>query len=129
MALGAALVDKARIIRQQSIGFKVEGSTQYVDTEGAWFKARLELPSSPESETKVNRKRVTQKPTLLFKTKDLDGKVIEMRASDRVEVESHQLGTATWEVAGDPLPLRKRRALLGWQAELRRVNDEEAERV
>lgn len=129
MAFGSALVDKARLVRQTTSGTKVEGTTQYVDHEGEWFKARLELPNAPEGQVNPSRKRVVVKPTLLTKTRDLAGEPIEFRASDRIEVESKQFGNTLWEAAGDPQPLRKRRTLLGWQLEMRRVDDNEADRI
>ena len=123
MPLGAALVDRARLVRQESTGAKVEGTTRYADHEGEWFKARLTIPASPEANVNPYRKRVTLHPSLLAKTKDLAGGKLEFRSSDRIEVESKQLGTALWEVGSDPQPLRKRRTLIGWELELRRVSE------
>lgn len=126
MALGAALVDRGRVVRLGEPGPKVEGTTKYKDVKGPLFKCRLEEGQQSEGEVNPNRKRVTANANMIYDKKDSSGNVLEIRASDRVEVVSQELGTAIWEAGGSPEPLRKRRKVIGWEIPLRRVEDNEA---
>lgn len=115
-------MDSGRILRKAG-AVKVGGRTTFVETEpGQWFSCRLFLPQSPESYDPARvSKRVVRAPTLLYGTDDDEGNELEVRLSDRIEIESDDLGTALWEVTGAPQPLRKKEGVLGWQATLKRV--------
>lgn len=139
MALGAVLVDRAYLIRQEAIVVggeegegeevegttvvEVEGSTVYEEDEGPEFKARLQIESASER----TRDGVTQtdpRPMLLTAKKDSEGTELDFKPSDRIKVVSKQLGTAIWEVDGEPEPLRKKRTVIGWQLTLHRVEEQ-----
>lgn len=125
MALGSALVDRARIYRKAA-AVKVENRTIFAQLTLAWFRCRLDLresPEQPEGESRV--KRAVKTPQLLVGARDLEGKAIDIRATDRLEVVSPQLGTAYWEVTSDPEPLRKKRRVIGYQVTLRRLEEHE----
>jgi len=62
-------------------------------------------------------------PSLLYTLRDEAGGLISLSPNDRVEVESVQLGNNVWLVTGDPKPIRKKRSLLGFRAELKRVDE------
>lgn len=128
MALTAALVDRARPVERRRSGRRVEGRTVFGEARGAWFKARLELPQAPEgAEAPTGVRPVVTAPTLMYGVRDSDGQPVELTNQKRVEVDSKELGRATWDVVGDPQPIRKKRTLLGWQAQLRRVVVHEGE--
>lgn len=133
MALTAALKDRARGIMSVPSTHKVEGKTVMApDIRGPWFKARLGTMSSRESADGGGTWRTVKTPTLMFGIKDLEGgSLIDedggalLKAKDRVEVDSPQLGRAVYELTGDPEPMRKKARLLGFEAPLVRVDREE----
>ena len=126
MALGSALVDRARLLRQEPTGVKVEGSTQFGTVAGAWFRCRLNVTGQPESPDPAGaRRRVESRPSMLYALKDADGLPVGLTTESRVEVASRELGTAVWQPEGDPTPLRRRRSLVGYEVNLRRVIDHE----
>jgi hypothetical protein len=122
MGFEGVLVDRGRILRKSG-AVKVGGRTTFVDSEpGEWFACRLFLPQSPESYDPARvSKRVVIAPTLMYGTDDEEGNQIEVRLSDRIEVESDDLGVALWQVTGAPQSLRKKEGILGWQATLKRL--------
>lgn len=131
MAIGAALKDKARLLRNESLGERVEGSTRFVsDVPGPWFAARLRLPQGAEAQDAAGgRRRSVRSPTMMCAKRDeLRGDVV-LRAADRIEVWSPALfggdEPVRFEVAGDPQPTRKRgskrSSLLFWTVPLKRV--------
>jgi hypothetical protein len=128
MGLGGALVDRARPVRRAAAGLRVEGRTQYGEAKGPWFRCRLELPAAGEqADTPTGVRPVLTEPTLLYGTRDEEGDALHLTNQERLEVESRELGSELWEIIGGPQPIRKRRTLLGWQAQLRRLAVEEAE--
>lgn len=129
MGLTSVLVDRGRVLRQAAQPLKVEGRTQFVATEpGTWFDCRLFMPASPESyDPATVRKRVVRVPTMLYDTEDEQGNELTMAVTDQVEIESDDLGSATWQVTGAPEPLRKKTGIIGWQVTLRLVENAEFE--
>lgn len=126
MALGSALVDRARSIRNASTGAKVEGTTIVAPVAGDWFRCRLTLPQQPEApDQQDGRRRVEQRPSLLFEPLDERGQTINLTVEDYIEVDSPELGRFTFILSADPEPLRKRRTVLGYEVAIRRVEDHE----
>jgi hypothetical protein len=124
MPLSRALVDRARLLRKAASATKVGGRTTFVDTEpGTWFPARLTLPTATNEQTPsgFSSRRVVLVPTLLFDVEDDDGTEVEVRFNDMVEVESEDLGSTTWQVTAEPMPMRKREGIIGYSTTLRRV--------
>jgi hypothetical protein len=128
MGLGAALVDRARIVQNRETGRRVEGRTIYGQVTLPWFKARLELTQAPEGLEEGGVRPVIPAPTMLCGVRDLEGNTLELGNDVRVEVDSRELGHTVWQIVGEPAPLRKKRTLIGWQASLREVEIREAER-
>lgn len=122
MALGSALVDRARIVSMQSTGRKVDGQSRAVSVTGPWFKARLELPQAPEANF-GQRRRATQRPSLMCGVRDEEGNEIRFGAQDAIEVDSPQLGQAIWQVTAEPAPMRKKRTVIGWEVALARQEE------
>jgi hypothetical protein len=130
VGLQAALVDRARVVTKRQRGARVEGRTQYGNAYGPWFRCRLQLAQAPETVDPVTGVRpVASEPLLLYGVRDADGNPPALTNQVRVQVDSHELGTGLWDVTADPEPLRKKRRVLGFQAQLRRVEVHEAERV
>jgi hypothetical protein len=124
MALGAVLVDRARILRRAPAPVRVEGRTQFTTVTGAWFRCRLDLRSRSEGrEPESGFPRVVEQPSLMFGVRDTEGRTVDLAASDRLEVVSPQLGRALWQAQGDPIPMRKRRRVIGWEATIKRVEE------
>lgn len=122
MGLAAVLVDRARPIRPRRDVHKVEGSTQMVPDEGAWFRCRLNVATGEEREGGTGRRTVPG-TSIICALKDENGQAVELSINDRVEVESRELGLAVWQVTADPRPIRKKRSLLGLRVQLKRVDE------
>lgn len=129
MGLAAILVDRARTVSLEPAPEKVDGTTKMVPVTGDWFKCRLQLPESPEtaapgSAASGGPMRTTRTPALYFKplvgTSDPP-----VKASDRIEVLSPQLGQAVWRVVAAPGPWRKKRKVIGFQVTLERDDEYE----
>jgi hypothetical protein len=122
MAFSSALVDRAVRIRKGTDGTRVEGTTNYVDEESASIKVRLDITAAAER-IDEGHAVVEPGPSLLVYKRDLEGNYLDWKATDRIRVTSQQLGTDTWEIAGEPVPLRKKRRIIGWQLPLKRVEE------
>ena len=122
MAYRGALVDRAVIRRKQRQATKVDGRTIFTSQDGPEFRARLQLPQANE-DTRDERTAAVIRPTLMTDRKDSDGDLLDFRTSDRILVTSRQLGTALWEVTGEPEPLRKKRRVIGWVVPINRVDE------
>lgn len=127
MALNAALVDKARTVRKEAASVRVGGRTQLEPTTSQWFKARLFLPSAGASPDNLDqeggRRRQIKQPMLLVSKKDFDRELVAILPEEKIDVDSRELGRATWQVVGSPEPLRRRRSILGWYLQLRKTTE------
>lgn len=122
MSLGSALVDRARVVRRESVGVKREGTTVMSDTHGSWFKVRLFLEAAGERDEQGGRKKAVSTPQVLYGLRDLDGELVDLHAEDKLEIASvlgggHEL----WRVMEEPQPIAKKRSVIGGLARLERV--------
>jgi hypothetical protein len=126
VSLNAALVDRARRLVDTPLGTKVEGSTQFATVEDAWFKCRLTLGAAPEADDSTGaRRRVSRTGSVLCGVKDLTNEPLTILATDRLEINSKELGRYIFDVTDDPAPLRKKRKLIGWSITVVRVVENE----
>jgi len=122
MSLNTALVDRARLHVYEATDSKANGATVMEWQPGPWFRCRLTIEGAPEAvDAAGGHIETTISPQLMVGVKALDRTPLTIRANDRVEVASPELGTALWDVQGDPTPIRKKRRLIGATASLRRV--------
>ena len=131
MSLGAALTDKARVIGRGTgpKPTRIEGTKVTKPEEGEWFKCRLELPKEDEGAEDSGRFRRQVTPSLMLGKRNLKGEKNVVRGRDQIRVKSNQIleqtGGAedewTFEVKGRPEPIRKRRAVIGYQVNLVKV--------
>lgn len=132
MSLSSALVDRARVIRSavvtagpQAVPVKVEGSTVYAPQTSQWFACRIDSPAAPKQRDAAGgRFRPDQRPMMIYDLEDDDGNPVNLHAEDRVEVESEELGLATWELVGEPLIDRKKVDLVAGEVTVSRILDE-----
>lgn len=122
MGLRAALVDRAYRIRKEPRSKRVEGSTVFVSGESEAVRARLSVTAAGER-TEDGRVLTEPQPTLIVYKRDLIGRELDWKATDRIRVESRELGNHEFEVQGDPQPMRKKRSIIGWQITLRRTEE------
>lgn len=128
MALGSALVDRGRIIRNEPEPRKVEGRTAFVPVTFPWFRCRLTISDRRVgADAADGRKRVESAPQLLYAMRDEEGQAIDLSAEDQVEVDSPQLGRAIYKLSTAPTPLRKRRTVIGFVVTLSRIEAREFE--
>lgn len=124
MALGAALVDRARLIEKVASDVKVNGRTTFTEVRTAWFRARLTLPRSPETVGPSGAyKRVEMRPTLLYGPRDSEHNPVVVTTEKVIEVDSPELGRLFYMIDADPEPLRKKRRVIGYEAPLKRVEE------
>lgn len=131
MSLRSVLKDRARLHRKMASPVKVAGRTTFVDGEpGTWFAARLMVPQSQPEATPAGgaAKRAVLSPTLIFGTDDDEGSPVVIRFNDMLEVESEDLGNAIWQVDGEPRPYRKKRGIIAYEANLKRIETHDFER-
>lgn len=124
MALQTALVDRAYRLRKEAAPRKVEGTTVYQPSESSPIRARLTLNQAGER-TEDGRVLTEPQPTLICYKCDAEGNNIDWKSSDRVLVESIELGTATYQIDGEPQPMRKKRKIIGWSLRLKRTDEQE----
>lgn len=122
MGLRSALVDRAYRIRKSPKSKRVEGSTVFQATESEAVRARLSITAAGER-TEDGRVLTEPQPTLIVYKKDVVGDMLDWKATDRILVESNELGTHEFEVQGEPQPMRKKRSIIGWQINLRRTEE------
>lgn len=124
MGLNAALVDLGRKIGAEPTPRKVEGSTQFAPVTTEWFKCRLTLGTSTQrQDDRRGRPEAERRPTLIAALRDRAGVPVSITANDKIEVRSRQLGTSTWQITGDPEPIRKKRRVIGFIIPLARVDE------
>lgn len=106
----------------------MEGTTRFETVRHAWFRCRItENPAPDANDAQGGQRRVARTAQLLCGIKDVDGGALVVKASDRLEVYSKQLGRHVYEVTSDGEPLRKKRRVIGWSATLVRVQEHEFE--
>jgi hypothetical protein len=49
--------------------------------------------------------------------------VVDVRASDRLEMQTRRIGSATWRVTGDAEPIVGRRGLVGFAVPVERLRE------
>lgn len=126
MAYASALVDRARIHRKSPAPVKVEGRTLFAEVRSAWFRVRLEADAdSQSSQPESDVPRTVRTAKLMVAPRDAEGRAVDLRFTDRVEVHSPQLGRAMWEVTQEPNPIRRKRRVIGWEVAVRRVEEQE----
>lgn len=117
MALGTALVDRARIHRRSKTSTKVDGERQMTESEviGDWFRCRLFSTSATEQQEN-GRREATERHEFIVGRKTL------IKQSDEIEVDSKQLEGGMFMVAGPPEELRRRRTVIGYRLTLIRAD-------
>lgn len=138
MGLNSALKDRARAFRDLPTPSRVEGRTvMSPDPEyTGWFKCRIDMSGgSKRPAAGQGAKAVEHRPTLLFGIKDVSGNSLTddngdcvVKAKDRVEFKSPQLGHWFYEIAQHPHPIRKKRRVIGYTAVLVRLDHQEFRR-
>lgn len=139
MALGAVLVDKARLIEKRASSQRVEGTSRMTTVHGPWFKARLILPAGQQDNTPGDaplmrgiakgRVRSLLSGQLMWALKDENGDLVDVRFDHRVEVVSKELGSGIYLISGDPEKMRKKRSVIGHLATIERAEEREFEEL
>lgn len=107
-------------------GDRIEGEFDVSRELGTPFGCFLQLPQSEEDSASARGRRQIRRPTLLFRSKDMAGDVIDLRGEDELEILAPLLTgpePVLWQVVGRPEYLAAPRRLVGFRARLRRVED------
>jgi hypothetical protein len=109
---------------------RVEGTTQFETLHYPWFKCRFTYNAAPDAnDTSGGVRRVPRTGQMMCGLKDQDGNELAINASDRLEVNSRELGQAVFEITSDGEPIRKKKKMLGWMATVTRVEEHPFERA
>lgn len=108
MSFVGVLMDRARKIeRRKGMQNPELGESEFYQQFGDWYKVRLNPPENSENRVESGGSRIQANSTIMT-TPDFD-----LSHSDRVEIDSKELGTGVWTVVGEPTLIRKKRTLLG----------------
>lgn len=124
MALGSIMVDRGYLRRRVRDTHSVQGTRRYTIAEGAQFRCRLDLGGGTERKVQ-ERTSGEVRPRLYALLRDRDRKPLVFRQDDEIRVVSNELGEAIWQIEGEPQPWRKRRRVIGWELQVKRVVDPE----
>lgn len=129
MAYRSPLVDRGQIQRKVQSTKKVGGRKVPTDSPslGPMFRVRLQLPNTTER-IRNGQSTAVPRPQLMTDRKDRQGNLLEFRISDKILVTSRQLGTALWEVDGEPEVIRKKRRVIGWLLPVAKVDEAAVEK-
>lgn len=120
--LGGRLRDRARVIRKSKTSTRTEGGYQKTTGEGPWFRCYYDPGQESESRGPGSVHRRRSGAQLVCGRRALDGSLIDLQASDVIEVNSQTHGTLRLDVVGAPEPLGLRRTRKGWLAQLGATN-------
>lgn len=126
MGLGGQLRDKARIIRVEKSNVRVEGEYKTSTVIGPWFRCFYDPGGESEERQLFGIRRRHSGAQLITGRRATDGSEIELKAQDRVEINSRGHGVLSLDVTGKPERLVKGRTRLGWLADLGKTNREAA---
>jgi hypothetical protein len=123
MAFRGALVD--RCYKQAKVGDTriVQGQRIYRPLEQAVIRCRLEPPGGAES-TSGGQTTADRRTSLLLDRKDADHNLVDLNASEKLRIVSRELGDGVWQVDGEPKALRKKRRIIGWEANVRQLDED-----
>lgn len=121
MSLGSALVDRATIRRDVETGERVEGEYLNESWTSPVFRCFYEPGSESESRSDGGTRRQRSGATLIVGKRAIDGSTIDIKAQDRIVIDSRRHGTVTMYVSGTPEAIAKRRTRIGWMVRLTAV--------
>jgi hypothetical protein len=122
VAIGAAMSDRARLIKHGRSTERVEGRFLPTGpTPGPWFRCYYDPGTESEARSTGGVRR-SHPATLMFKLRAMDGTLVEATAKDEVEIQSRRFGTIRMEIMGTPEPIAKRTSRIGWIAALQKVS-------
>jgi hypothetical protein len=100
-------IDRVRVYRTVP-GARVEGETRANRTRSEWISARVPPREAAESVNGERPKKVQDIREITCSLLDPDGKRIEIKKSDRIEVETGYQGSYTelgmWDVLSNQIP-------------------------
>lgn len=126
MGLTSALVDTAHTFAREATGVRQGGETQQVDVTGTSFKCRVSSPQPDElRRDRIRFTEYVRDLTMLVGMKDIDGELVAISAKHTIIVEDGAYA-GTYNVMGQPSPIRKKRAQIGWVVALKEQLGKEA---
>lgn len=118
MALGSALVDRARVRRNVVGAVRVEGGYQTTEVVGPWFRCMYDEGNESEQRSDGGVRRRRTGASMLVGRRNTDGTAVDIQHQDRVEIDSRRYGQITLYVEGTPKVIAKRRTRIGIQVAL-----------
>lgn len=121
MGLRVALVDRAQLRRLATDSRRTgDGRMLRSPTWGPEIRARLSKNTSGKRREE-GRPVTDDRPTLTLYKRDAEGNAVDPRLTDRIRVTSRELGDHTYEIDGEPQPIRKKQRVLGWTLTVKRL--------
>lgn len=124
MGITAHLHDQARIIRTDKTSTRVEGGYQTQTVIGPWFRCHYDPGTEGEQKTPGSIRRRRAGASIIAAKNAKDGTPVELKAQDRLEIDSKGHGVLSLDVVATPEKLVKGRTVLGWQVQLGKSNRE-----
>lgn len=126
MAIGAHLHDLARTIRTTKTTVRIEGGYETETVVGPWFRCHYEPGDESEQRTPASIRRRRAGASIIAAKTAKDGTLVDLRAQDRLEINSKGHGVLSLDIVSTPEKLVKGRTVLGWQASLGKTSREAA---
>lgn len=115
MPVGAGQMrDRARVLSKTNTGTRVEGGYQKVPTQGPWFRCTYDPGNESEDRSAGGVRRRRRGATVTCGRRALDGSMIEVTASDRIELDSPRYGSLVLDITDTPEPVVPHRLVTGW---------------
>jgi hypothetical protein len=122
VSLRSALVDRATLLVTVDAGPPVEGRPRTAEVESTPFRCRFEEVGGRRKDPGTGR--MVQTPEIMYALRDMKGKPIPpLAATDRIIIRSKAFPERTYQVSGDPEPMRGKSRIIGWTVPLSRVSD------
>lgn len=125
MSLRSALVDRAHTWQRIAGATDDYGEPTYTDSFGPQFRCRVSTPEAQEIRNdQIEFTQYVRDLTLLCGVRAEDGTDLVIEADDRIVVETGVFA-GTYDVVGEPTPIRKKRTMIGWTAALKETSGKE----
>jgi hypothetical protein len=122
VGLRAVLVDEGRARRPVRQPVKVDGTSITNRATSEWVRIRIDLGSGTEERPAGQPARTRRTPQLMC-LPTLEGRC-PFQPTDTIDVRSEQFGEFVVKVAGEAVPIRKKRRVIGWEVPLERVKEQ-----
>lgn len=125
MSLQSVLTHRARLIARERTGAQAEGTRQYGETLGPWFRCRLFPEEGSETDgVRSGRRTLAKGPHVVVGPRDLTGAAIgvdEIAPDKFMEIDGGVLGVQRWQITSAAQAIVPKKKVLAFYFTVRRV--------